>query len=271
MDSIDRGKLLVEFDPEQELFELVPIESHKNSSNSLISYKILNRKDFEEKSQYPALFLLTVVVKDLAGHNETAKVFVDVIKVNKNLPEIDWGRGSSPSDQNPDINQDHDYQVEITEDTPANTVLLKVNAFPKKNFDDNTQPQIHYTLIQPNSFYKIDETTGEISTSNVTRRAGHRTRRDTTLFVQAYYDVPSTFVRQDNAPLPNRVFSSVAIVDIKLVKEEAPVFIQPHNNSTQIELIRGNNSLFRFECDDNKQVVTFKLLNQQANLTLNFR
>ena len=76
----------------QEVFELVPIESHNNSTptSSLTSYKILNRKDFERNSTYPIEFLLKIVVRDVAGHNETALIIGHVIKVNKNLPEIDW-------------------------------------------------------------------------------------------------------------------------------------------------------------------------------------
>lgn len=249
LDEMDQ--VTVNFTKVQSLFRLehVGFEVHDEANFTMV--KLLTKKRFARGDAFPEFFTIEIQAHDMIGNNNKAQVRIKVAKVDEKLPTIQWVRSiDSPSadiSNSSNSSETLDFEVKVSNLVESGTAVFKIEAKPEFEIDS----PIRYKLITDSKLFTLDEATGEILTAgNFTEAVKLRSARSV-LFVQAFYDSKAS---KDNSTIP--VWSKVAIVNINMVQEKMkekpsfPVFTQPPNNHTRVELrsLKKGNPVYTFKC-----------------------
>jgi hypothetical protein len=199
-------------------------------------------------------FAFEIEVVDQAGHRSSCMVTI-IVAENKIIGALKW------SSEN--------YTAQIKENSPEDTHLIQIKAEPiGKDLNNEIPLKIGYKLADQNPYFKIDEQTGELKTSgeilNREETMNGKLLKQQVIFVQALMEINSSIT----------VWSSIERINVKILDEldEAPFFILPNTNQTQIAF--QSNPVFKFEAIDTdlNDTLTYTLVNQYRvykNVSLN--
>lgn len=139
------------------------------------------------------------------------------------------------------------FKITINEESKAGQVLLTLKA----KTDGKTRPVMSYKMVSENPLFEVNQTTGDIhATKHFEENPKLRSKRSV-LFVQAYYNSPG----ENSVP----IWSSVAMVEVDLIKHGQPVFVQPANNITSIPVDALRSPVFQFKVEEMNDMISFHL------------
>ncbi|VDO60529.1 unnamed protein product [Heligmosomoides polygyrus] len=114
------------------------------------------------------------------------------------------------------------YYANVKENSPQNVVVVKIDATDGDDIHSNSPPSLHYKIEKgdPQSFFRIDQHTGYITTSG-SRRLDRETQREHELWVAVC-----------DSGEPQLCSSVPVVVTVDDVNDNAPTFTQPifHHN-----------------------------------------
>ncbi|VDO27944.1 unnamed protein product [Haemonchus placei] len=114
------------------------------------------------------------------------------------------------------------YQANVKENSPQNVVVVKIDATDGDDIDPKSPSSLHYKISKgdPQSFFRIDQYTGYITTSG-SRRLDRETQREHELWVSVC-----------DSGEPQLCSSVPVVVTVEDVNDNAPTFTQPiiHHN-----------------------------------------
>uniref|UniRef100_A0A7I4YD34 Cadherin domain protein n=1 Tax=Haemonchus contortus TaxID=6289 RepID=A0A7I4YD34_HAECO len=114
------------------------------------------------------------------------------------------------------------YHANVKENSPQNVVVVKIDATDGDDIDPKSPSSLHYKITKgdPQSFFRIDQYTGYITTSG-SRRLDRETQREHELWVSVC-----------DSGEPQLCSSVPVVVTVEDVNDNAPTFTQPiiHHN-----------------------------------------
>ena len=189
-------------------------------------------------------FEFDVQVVDKSGQNSTCHVSI-VVAENKIIGGIQW------------VNET--FLANVKENSPEDTFVTQVIAQATEGLKENDISfTIGYKIVNPNEFYKIDESTGVITTTgqslNREETIKNRALDQSLIFVQSYLTLNSTMT----------IWSSIERINVEIddVLDEVPIFQEPSNNQTQLVFDENPVYVFIAEDSDLNDILTYKLNSQ---------
>ena len=234
LDKSDANSLKFELNSHSDKFELIKTESGHDLLQSVALVSKVELETHSNNEDKPD-FELDISVRDQAHHEAKAKVSV-YLRGGYQTPELKWFDGFSHESA-----ANNSFSVTVDENTPENTKLISLSAKSDDPARSDVEKSIKYKLIGENPYFKVDENTGDVLTTQTKldkEQANPAEQiKQAKVFVQAYYPIDSAKKVFYWSPI------GVVNIDLKDLNDKMPKFLSPIDNHTSVELNLRMNGL----------------------------
>ncbi|CAF0762269.1 unnamed protein product [Brachionus calyciflorus] len=218
-----------------------------------------NKIQLKEINTHSDKFLhgVSIILAEDLREDETYDIEIDVIDNNSHLDKCKLTIKIENQQIYDELKwPENEYQFSVKENTPENTHVFNITIQPIGLM--TSKFTLGYKIVNDNPYFKINEKTGEITTTNVNldreNPSSLEQSKQSVLLIQAYLKVDSSTYWS----------SMISVqVDVQDENDETPMFVQPSSNQAQISKFKPD-SVFTFKATDldHNDTITYNLTQQ---------